>query len=336
MKTNGIINKDISQIDTSISKFIEYELKRYQSKGYGLIFAWIGAISFLLIFPNFLKYFWPHDIKNPGQYYFFSVYIFFNLTILFTNLEYLIYYSLEHPFLERYKTTPEQWPWNQNKEIWKEQIKKAIKTVGFNSLLLLPIFLAPNIITNECPYRYDRESLPTYLEIISQLALCMFVEDFFFYLSHSLLHTDFFYAKVHKIHHEFKETVAISALYAHPLEFIMGNILPSSIAPLLLGDKMHLLTHLVYIVMVLHESHDGHSGYNFSWSPHRIIPMTFDADFHIFHHWKFRGNYANYFSIWDRVFGTVNKTFLEYFVNKEAYLKKYLKINADCKDRKLD
>lgn len=317
-----------NKIDAKLSNLIQYELKRYKSKGYGLIFAWIIAICYVLIFPYLLKSYWPDNIRNPGLFYGLSIFIFFNLTLLFTNLEYFIYYTLEHPFLERYKTTPDQWPWKQNKEEWNKQIIKAFKTVTFNSLILLPIFLLPNILTNECPHRYDRESLPNLYEIISQLAICMLCEDFFFYFSHRLLHTDYFYNKIHKIHHEFKETVAISAIYAHPIEYMIGNILPSSIAPLLLGNKMHLLTNLVYIVMVLHESHDGHSGYTFSWSPHRVVPMTFDADFHIFHHWKFRGNYANYFSIWDKFFGTVNKTFLDYFNNKEAYVKRYLQMNS--------
>jgi sterol desaturase/sphingolipid hydroxylase (fatty acid hydroxylase superfamily) len=338
MKTNekSLKEKENIVIDASISNLIQYELKRYKSKGYGLILAWIGAISYIHFFPNLLKHYWPENIKNPGLFYGLSIYIFFNLTLLLTNLEYFFYYSLEHPFLERYKTTPDPWPWKQNKEKWNTQLKKAIKTVCFNSLILLPLFLLPNIITDECPHRYDRESLPGLYEIISQIAICMIIEDFFFYLSHRLLHTDYFYSKIHKIHHEFKESVSISAIYAHPIEYIMGNILPSSIAPLLLGNKMHMMTYLVYIVMVLHESHDGHSGYSFSWCPHRVIPMTFDADFHIFHHWKFRGNYANYFSLWDKFFGTVNKTFLDYFNNKEAYVRKYLEINSNSNDTKED
>jgi sterol desaturase/sphingolipid hydroxylase (fatty acid hydroxylase superfamily) len=330
-KTKGDI-----KIDAGICKLIDYELKRYKSKGFGLIFAWIAAISFFLFLPNLLKYYWPDNIKNPGLFYALTVYVFFNLTMILTNLEYLVYYSIEHSFFEKYKTTPDPWPWKQNKEKWNAQIKKAIKTVCFNTFVLLPLFLIPNVIANESPYRLDRESMPDVFELLSQLVICMLCEDFFFYLSHRLLHNDYFYNKIHKIHHEFNETVTISALYSHPLEFIIGNIIPSSIAPMILGQRMHLLTHLVYIVMVLHESNDGHSGYTFSWSPHRVIPLTFDADFHIFHHWKFRGNYANYFSIWDKFFGTVNKTFIEYFNNKDQYIKKYREMNAHSNDTKED
>jgi sterol desaturase/sphingolipid hydroxylase (fatty acid hydroxylase superfamily) len=192
-------------------------------------------------------------------------------------------------------------------------------------MILLPLFLIPNIINNECPFRLDRESMPSYLEIIVQMLFCMFIEDFLFYLSHRLLHTKYFYSKIHKFHHEYVETVAISATYSHFLEYILGNILPSSVAPLILGTKMHFITYLVYITMVLHESHDGHSGYTFPWSPHRVIPFTFDAEFHIFHHWRYTGNYANYLSIWDRVFGTVNKSYVEYFKNKQNFIENYNK-----------
>ena len=329
-------SKSEIRYDASICKLIQYEAKRYKSKGLGLIFAWIGAISFFALIPNLFKYYWPDDIKNPGIFYSLSVYLIFNLTVILTNLEYFTYYSIEHPFLEKYKTTPDPWPWKQNIHKWNTQIKKAIKTVCLNTFVLLPIFLIPNIIANESPYRVDRESMPDMIELLSQIIICMLCEDFFFYLSHRLLHNDYFYKKIHKIHHEFKETVTISALYSHPLEFVMGNIVPSSIAPMILVQRMHLITHLVYIMMVLHESHDGHSGYNFSWSPHRVIPLTFHADFHIFHHWKFKGNYANYFAIWDKFFGTVNNTFMDYFNNKDEYVKKYLERNSHSIDSKED
>ena len=167
--------------------------------------------------------------------------------------------------------------------------------------------------------------------MLPQMALCMLIEDFTFYWSHRLLHNKIFYNKIHKQHHEYVQTVSCSALYAHPIEFILGNLLPSAIGPIILGRNMHFLTYIVYAAMVLHETHDGHSGYTFSWSPHRVIPFTFDAEFHIFHHWKYKGNYANYLSIWDRVFGSVSESYMEYFNNKEKYIEEYLKYRKNKK-----
>jgi len=311
------------QLDLKPNHLLQFEIKKYKSKGYGLIVAWILALLYFFAYPKLLIAYWPENVENPGFAYALSVYLIFNGMLIFVNLEYMLIYKLEHPFFERYKTTPDPWPWKVDQEKWNKQIKKALLRVFFNNFILLPLFLIPDLISNKCPLRYDTQSFPSMLEMISQMAICMLVEDFIFYCSHWLLHRKYFYGKIHKIHHEFVESVSISATYSHFLEYIFGNILPSSVAPLILGDKMHMLTYLVYITMVLHESHDGHSGYTFPWSPHRVIPLTFDAEFHIFHHWKYDGNYANYLSIWDRVFGTINKQYKKYYSDKEKFLSEY-------------
>ena len=121
------------------------------------------------------------------------------------------------------------------------------------------------------------------------------------------------------MHHEYVQSVAIAAMYTDKSEFVFMFLLPQ----LLLGKQMHFLTYLLFIIMIIHESHDTHSGYSFPWSPHRIIPFTWDAEAHIFHHWKFKGNYSNYFWILDRAFGTVNESYMKYFNDKEKYLQDY-------------
>jgi sterol desaturase/sphingolipid hydroxylase (fatty acid hydroxylase superfamily) len=310
-------------LDIRPMHLLQFEFKKNKNKGYWLILAWILASIYFFCYKMILEKIWPENIENPGIFYALTTYLVFNGMLFFVNLEYMCIYKLEHPFFEKYKTTPDAWPWKVDKEKWNKQIKKTLVRVFINNFILLPLFLIPDIISNACPFRLDTQSFPTYLEMISQMAICMLVEDFVFYSSHWLLHRKFFYSRVHKIHHEYVESVCISATYSHYIEYILGNILPSSVAPLLLNNRMHFITYLVYITMVLHESHDGHSGYTFPWSPHRVIPLTFDAEFHIFHHWKYDGNYANYLSIWDRVFGTINKTYKKYYTNKEKFLEEY-------------
>jgi sterol desaturase/sphingolipid hydroxylase (fatty acid hydroxylase superfamily) len=63
----------------------------------------------------------------------------------------------------------------------------------------------------------------------------MVVEDFTFYWSHRLLHTPFLYKNFHKIHHEYNTSVSIASVYAHPIEYTLGNIMPCSYGFLILG-----------------------------------------------------------------------------------------------------
>jgi len=320
--------------------FLRYEIKKFQDKRHGLIIAWILGLSYLLGFPIILEKIWPNKIEQPGYFSALVLYPTSLSILLIVNLEYLIIYKLGLPFFEKYKTSPDPWPWEVDKEKWNAQFKKTIPVLFINNFVINFTLLIPDLITNTTPYRYDINTIPSYFEIFYQLILCMFTRDFIFYCTHRILHTKYFYSKIHKIHHEYIETVCISATYSHFLEYIFANLLPSAIMPLILGKRMHLITYLIYICMVLHEIHEGHSGYTFPWSPHRILPFTFDAEFHIFHHWKYSGNYANYFSIWDRVFGTVNKSYIEYFKNKEKFIEKYKNENLNtvstCNDKKIN
>ena len=53
-----------------------------------------------------------------------------------------------------------------------------------------------------------------------------------FFYSHYLLHHPKLYAPIHKIHHEFKATTGMAALYAHPIEAFFGYYSPFIFFPL--------------------------------------------------------------------------------------------------------
>ena len=99
-------------------------------------------------------------------------------------------------------------------------------------------------------------------------------------------------------------TVGIAGEYAHPLEFVFSNMLPTSVGPAILGYKCHLVTIIAWYIIRFAENLDGHSGYDFSWSPYRLIPFSGSAEYHDFHHAVNVGNYGSFFSLWDTIFGT--------------------------------
>ena len=139
----------------------------------------------------------------------------------------------------------------------------------------------------------------------------MLCEDFTFYFTHRFLHWGPIYKRIHKIHHSYKTTVGITAEYCHPVEFVFGNMLPSAIGPALLGPKAHIVTVFAWYVIRFGETLDGHCGYEFSWSPFRLIPLSGSAEYHDFHHSANVGNYSSFFCIWDTIFGT-NKDYYTY------------------------
>lgn len=148
--------------------------------------------------------------------------------------------------------------------------------------------------------------------IMMSVTFCMVCEDAIFYVSHRLLHTKSLYPYIHKIHHTHRITVGIAAEYAHPIEFVLGNMIPFASGPLILGKNIHLYTVMVWGVLRMGETLDGHSGYEFSWSPYRLIPFSTSASYHAFHHSHNIGNFSSFFSLWDTYFGS-NKVFYQYY-----------------------
>lgn len=100
--------------------FIEKEKKRYQSKGYGLIFAFMLALTYFWAVPAFGRNFWPAILKfkqdhgiTDGQFLVSFQVTLGNLIHLTFNLALLILHKNEFPLIERYKANQsEPWPWN--------------------------------------------------------------------------------------------------------------------------------------------------------------------------------------------------------------------------------
>mmetsp|Transcript_19879 Transcript_19879/g.22515 ORF Transcript_19879/g.22515 Transcript_19879/m.22515 type:complete len:87 (+) Transcript_19879:1080-1340(+) len=74
---------------------------------------------------------------------------------------------------------------------------------------------------------------------------------------------------------------------------------------------MHMVTVLSWIFIRVAEGFDGHSGYEFPWSPFRLLPFSSAEEYHDFHHSHNIGNFSSFFTHWDTLFGT-NKEFYRY------------------------
>ncbi len=104
--------------------------------------------------------------------------------------------------------------------------------------------------------------------------MLLIFEDFIFYWSHRFLHKSFVYKRVHKQHHEYYNPVAISCMYAHWFEFIVGNLFPIYMSLYVFQEKLHIITYSTYLFWSLTETHETHSGYQFPISPFNWLPFS--------------------------------------------------------------
>lgn len=152
----------------------------------------------------------------------------------------------------------------------------------------------------------DESISSSWLSLVASIVFSMLVDDALFYWSHRFLHENkSLYRKIHKQHHEFRYSVALGTEYAHVLEDVFSNTLPTVAGALILGNNATLAVG--YMGMKLWQSIDGHSGFllPFPLSPWNCAIVGMDCSMaHDFHHSHNKGNYGGYFIWWDRLCGT--------------------------------
>ncbi len=85
------------------------------------------------------------DENKISNEYFYMIYgCVFNWTFPFILYGiYGILYSLESPFIERYKCLEEPWPWNDDPEAWKKLRFRTLCLASLNIFIISPAAYAP-------------------------------------------------------------------------------------------------------------------------------------------------------------------------------------------------
>jgi len=134
------------------------------------------------------------------------------------------------------------------------------------------------------------------------ILLAMVVNDFATYWAHRFQHRVKFLWRFHRVHHAIENLDAANS-YDHPVDGIVA-IICTTLVGLLLGftyDQFLIISAVVAIhVYFVHTRAPIHLGPLRQWIA--------DNRFHHFHHSRryehYNRNFSEYFTIWDRVFGT--------------------------------
>jgi len=234
------------------------------------------------------------------------------LVFIIANLVMTAIYYVEHPFFEQFKIQSKPWPWKRGKaerDAYFALIRKSILLVFFNQYVITPILLWTSYAgQKKAGMNGDIDNVPYWYTTLIHITICMVIEDTLFYWAHRALHHPAIYGPVHKVHHSYKTSIGLASEYAHPIEFIFSNAVPFSTGPLLCGvltgTGMHYLSFFMWSMLRTGETVDGHSGFEFPWSPYRLLPFSGSSTAHDFHHSVNIGNYASFFTWWDHWMGT--------------------------------
>ena len=158
---------------------------------------------------------------------------------------------------------------------------------------MLPL-VASNIVS-AYPFFYAVEDImlsrhvPNTWPLLVNLLAWLVTTDVLFYTIHRAFHSKHLYF-IHAVHHEFKYTYGMGAIYAHPIEFYMANLVPVAVPlvvfriPLRVCDFIVLFATLYTIIV-------SHGGFKLKL-----------ASGHLYHHLKYKYNFGLFKT--DKVLGT--------------------------------
>ena len=132
---------------------------------------------------------------------------------------------------------------------WRLIYRDGIRIYFFQNTSFLGWCVFMNIFSAE---------IPSMAKLIFDFVICVLTEEVAFYYSHLLLHNPALYKQIHKTHHEWTAPVGTAALYAHPLEHVVSNMLPIALGPLLMGS--HLVTIWTWYCAAIVSTVISHSG----------------------------------------------------------------------------
>ncbi|RLA63806.1 MAG: hypothetical protein DRQ89_05715 [Epsilonproteobacteria bacterium] len=199
-------------------------------------------------------------------------------------------------------------------KIWSnKRTKKGLQLKAVKLIILNEIFVqTPALVVSFYMFEYlgltmTMGNYPGVFLFIFQIIIFMLIEDTMFYWIHRLLHQKTLFRKIHHIHHRFNINSAVASQYAHPVEFLICDLVPVITGPallLILGLPVHIITLWIWMVIRIWESVDAHSGYNLPfWFPHKLIYGGGSIP-HDLHHSKNKGSFATFFEHWDKLFKT--------------------------------
>ena len=145
---------------------------------------------------------------------------------------------------------------------------------------------------------YSEPNQYGYIWLGLSLPVLLLAGDAYYYWFHRLLHTPYFFKKIHCIHHTSTNPTALSFGTSHPLESILGQ--PWFILPLIM--PIHGGIFAAYIAITKAVSlyfHIGYEVYPHQFKEKKILRWFGSGTDHNNHH-QFQGvNYAIIFHHWD-------------------------------------
>ncbi|OMO79030.1 Fatty acid hydroxylase [Corchorus capsularis] len=166
-------------------------------------------------------------------------------------------------------------------------------------------FVATNLLYMVTGAAKSAGQTPSVLVMFRQIIIAMLVFDTYQYFLHRYLHQNkFLYKHLHSKHHSLVVSYPFGAIYSHPIEGLLFDIIGGSLAIYFSG--MTPRTSAFFSSFCAMKSVDDHCGLLLPWNPFHFFFQNNTA-YHDLHHQLYGGKYnysQPFFAMWDKILGT--------------------------------
>lgn len=143
--------------------------------------------------------------------------------------------------------------------------------------------------------------------------LMLLMHDTYFYWTHRLMHHPELFKLIHLVHHKSNNPSPWAAYAFHPAEAIVESMIFVIFLFTIPVHSMHLMSFFVFSLVYNVYGHLGFELYPRNFGRHWLGKWINTSICHNMHHQYFKGNYGLYFTIWDRLMGTLNANYQKVF-----------------------
>jgi sterol desaturase/sphingolipid hydroxylase (fatty acid hydroxylase superfamily) len=222
---------------------------------------------------------------------------------LIAGIAFLVFYVLIRKKIS-YKKIQLRLP--KKKDYWREIFFSTLSIIIFSFPPLIMLY-SDAIRPHTTYYKNIAEYGLAYAMLAFPLMLV--IHDAYFYWIHRLMHYPPLFRLFHLVHHKSTNPSPWAAYAFHPFEAILESLIFVIFLFTIPVHAIHLKFFFMFSLAYNVYGHLGFELYPAGFNKHWLGKWLNTSVSHNMHHHYFRGNYGLYFTLWDRIMGTLSKNY---------------------------
>jgi lathosterol oxidase len=190
------------------------------------------------------------------------------------------------------------------------KIKDYKREIAFSTLSIVIFSVPPLLLLGNDNLRllttfYTNINDHGILYLFLAFPLMVLMHDTYFYWIHRLMHSPWLFKRFHLIHHKSTNPSPWAAYAFHPLEAVSESLIFVIFLFTIPIHPILLTTFFIFSIIYNVYGHLGFELYPKGFNKHWLGKWMNTSVAHNQHHQFFYGNYGLYFTLWDRLMGTL-------------------------------